>query len=78
MLKFAFLILSFLQQSKYTYVKSGPVFLMISDRLENPKVPVFKMQEKKNALCFQFEHQFYDQSHPTEDLSIENLKYLSM
>lgn len=30
-----------------------------------------------NALCFHLEHRFYGQSHPTEDLSIENLKYLS-
>lgn len=32
---------------------------------------------KYNALCFQLEHRFYGQSHPTEDLSIQNLKYLS-
>lgn len=32
---------------------------------------------KHNALCFQLEHRFYGQSRPTEDLSIQNLKYLS-
>ncbi|XP_060534670.1 putative serine protease F56F10.1 [Cylas formicarius] len=29
------------------------------------------------ALCFQLEHRFYGKSHPTEDLSTENLRYLT-
>lgn len=33
--------------------------------------------KEHNALCFQLEHRFYGKSHPTEDLSNDNLKYLS-
>lgn len=33
--------------------------------------------EKFHALCFQLEHRFYGKSRPTEDLSTENLLYLS-
>ncbi|KAJ8951293.1 hypothetical protein NQ318_008197, partial [Aromia moschata] len=29
------------------------------------------------AICFQLEHRYYGKSHPTEDLSTENLQYLS-
>jgi len=29
------------------------------------------------ALCFQLEHRFYGKSHPTEDISTDNLRYLS-
>ncbi|XP_050293745.1 putative serine protease K12H4.7 [Anthonomus grandis grandis] len=32
---------------------------------------------QSKALMFQLEHRFYGQSHPTEDLSVENLKYLT-
>lgn len=30
-----------------------------------------------NAILFQLEHRFYGKSHPTEDLSVENLRYLT-
>lgn len=33
--------------------------------------------KKHNALCFQLEHRFYGKSHPTPDISVENLVYLS-
>lgn len=33
--------------------------------------------KKFNALCFQLEHRFYGKSHPTKDLSTENLIYLT-
>lgn len=36
-----------------------------------------KYAQKFNALCFQLEHRFYGKSHPTDDLSTENLVYLS-
>lgn len=36
-----------------------------------------KYAEKFHALCFQLEHRFYGKSHPTSDLSTENLVYLS-
>ncbi|CAH0546510.1 unnamed protein product [Brassicogethes aeneus] len=29
------------------------------------------------ALCFQLEHRFYGKSHPTRDLSVKNLQYLT-
>jgi hypothetical protein len=33
--------------------------------------------KEHNALCFQLEHRYYGKSHPTEDFSTKNLKYLS-
>ncbi|KAG5889732.1 hypothetical protein JTB14_010206 [Gonioctena quinquepunctata] len=33
--------------------------------------------EKVNAICFQLEHRYYGESHPTEDLSTENLQFLT-
>ncbi|CAG9772814.1 unnamed protein product [Ceutorhynchus assimilis] len=33
--------------------------------------------KKFNAILFQLEHRFYGKSHPTEDLSVDNLKYLT-
>ncbi|NEU33095.1 septum formation initiator, partial [bacterium LRH843] len=33
--------------------------------------------KKYGALLFKLEHRFYGESHPTKDLSVENLKYLT-
>ncbi|VEN40302.1 unnamed protein product [Callosobruchus maculatus] len=33
--------------------------------------------EKFNAICFQLEHRYYGESHPTADMSTENLQYLT-
>ena len=33
--------------------------------------------KKHNAICFQLEHRFYGESHPTEDMSVKNLAYLT-
>ncbi|VEN40301.1 unnamed protein product [Callosobruchus maculatus] len=33
--------------------------------------------KKFNAICFQLEHRYYGKSHPTADLSTENLQYLT-
>ena len=33
--------------------------------------------KKFGAICFQLEHRFYGESHPTPDMSDENLVYLS-
>lgn len=68
-----------------TFFKPGtdsPVFLMIGGEGEaTPKWLVTGMwityAESYGALCFQLEHRYYGKSHPTEDLSTENLKYLS-
>ncbi|XP_063920560.1 putative serine protease K12H4.7 isoform X2 [Zophobas morio] len=60
----------------------GPVFLMIGGEGE---APVEWMTggswvddaEKHGALLLQLEHRYYGKSHPTEDMSTENLKYLT-
>ena len=33
--------------------------------------------QEHNAICFQLEHRFYGESHPTKDLSVKNLVYLT-
>ncbi|XP_037068422.1 LOW QUALITY PROTEIN: putative serine protease K12H4.7 [Pollicipes pollicipes] len=74
------------QQRYYTndsfYKPGGPVFLMIGG--EGPASPVWMVTgqwieyaKQYNALCFQLEHRFYGKSYPTEDMSVENLRYLS-
>ncbi|XP_074534899.1 thymus-specific serine protease [Halichoeres trimaculatus] len=64
------------------YKVGGPVFLMIGG--EGPANPAWMQTgtwltyaEKLGALCLMLEHRFYGKSHPTEDLSTENLRYLS-
>lgn len=61
---------------------SGPVFLMLGG--EGPADPVWltvgdmtKNAVKFKALTILLEHRYYGMSHPTEDLSTNNLKYLS-
>ncbi|XP_053314775.1 putative serine protease K12H4.7 [Spea bombifrons] len=60
----------------------GPVFLMIGG--EGPANPAWMkygswltFAEKLGALCLMLEHRFYGLSHPTKDMSVENLRYLS-
>lgn len=63
--------------------EDGPVFVLIGG--EGPDNPMWLVADteiminarKYNALVFTLEHRFYGKSHPTEDLSVENLKYLS-
>ncbi|XP_030632674.1 thymus-specific serine protease [Chanos chanos] len=64
------------------YKPGGPVFLMIGG--EGPANPAWMQYgtwltyaEKLGALCLLLEHRFYGKSHPTEDLSTDNLHYLS-
>ncbi|KAM9801291.1 thymus-specific serine protease [Neosynchiropus ocellatus] len=64
------------------YKPGGPVFLMIGG--EGPANPAWMQNgtwlvyaEKLGALCFMLEHRFYGKSHPTSDLSTENLQFLS-
>ena len=33
--------------------------------------------QEHNAICFQLEHRFYGESHPTKDLTVKNLVYLT-
>ncbi|XP_043528385.1 putative serine protease K12H4.7 [Frieseomelitta varia] len=64
------------------YKKGGPVFLMISGEAAAGSKWMKEGQwieyaKQFGALCFQVEHRFYGQSHPTSDLSVKNLMYLS-
>uniref|UniRef100_A0A336K475 CSON000635 protein n=1 Tax=Culicoides sonorensis TaxID=179676 RepID=A0A336K475_CULSO len=64
------------------YQEGGPVFLMIGGEGEATAKWMhegawIKYAKKFNALCFQLEHRFYGKSHPTDDLSTENLIYLN-
>jgi len=64
------------------YKAGGPVFLMIGG--EGRADPIWMLMgqwieyaKQYNALCLQLEHRYYGSSHPTSDLSTENLEYLS-
>ncbi|GLD52867.1 thymus-specific serine protease [Lates japonicus] len=64
------------------YRPGGPVFLMIGG--EGPANPAWMESgtwltyaEKLGALCLMLEHRFYGRSHPTVDLSTDNLRFLS-
>merc|ERR1719370_696033 len=64
------------------YVEGGPAFIMIGGEAEaSPGWLKFgqwyKWAEQQGAALFQLEHRFYGQSQPTEDMSVENLAYLS-
>ncbi|XP_046391144.1 putative serine protease K12H4.7 [Ischnura elegans] len=60
----------------------GPAFLMIGGEgaigvgwmLYGQWIELAKLH---GAICFQLEHRFYGKSHPTPDMSVENIKYLS-
>ncbi|XP_054156704.1 putative serine protease K12H4.7 [Oppia nitens] len=68
----------------YKYYKTGgPVFLMLDGESEASDFfitqgGVAKYAEKFNAMTVDLEHRFYGKSMPTEDLSTENLRYLSI
>ncbi|CAF1400477.1 unnamed protein product [Rotaria sordida] len=62
--------------------ENGPVFIQIGG--EGPADPIWmtegqwiKYAQTHGAICVMLEHRFYGKSHPTEDLSIENLRYLT-
>ncbi|XP_066954266.1 LOW QUALITY PROTEIN: putative serine protease K12H4.7 [Macrobrachium rosenbergii] len=64
------------------YVEGGPVFLMIGG--EGPASlgwmysgSWYDNAKQLNAALFQVEHRYYGDSHPTEDMSSDNLAYLS-
>ena len=48
---------------------ANPVWMLEGTWIEYAK--------QHKALCFQLEHRFYGESHPTEDLSVKNLGYLT-
>ncbi|CAF4627596.1 unnamed protein product [Rotaria sp. Silwood2] len=62
--------------------KNGPVFIQIGG--EGPADPIWmtegqwiKYAQTHGAICVMLEHRFYGKSHPTEDLSVDNLRYLT-
>ncbi|XP_076289250.1 putative serine protease K12H4.7 [Lasioglossum baleicum] len=64
------------------YKQGGPVFLLIGG--EGAASAKWMKEgewidyaERFQALCFQVEHRYYGKSHPTPDLSVKNLVYLS-
>ncbi|XP_042243465.1 putative serine protease K12H4.7 [Homarus americanus] len=64
------------------YEPGGPVFLMIGG--EGPADPVWMVEgswvtyaQSLKAYMLFLEHRYYGKSHPTEDVSVENLAYLS-
>ncbi|PVD19043.1 hypothetical protein C0Q70_21602 [Pomacea canaliculata] len=76
---------TFMQQyfinDKY-YKPGGPVFLSIGG--EGPADPVWmengawiQYAQDHNAFLFMVEHRFYGKTHPTGNLSVENLGYLT-
>ncbi|KAK0076431.1 hypothetical protein PV326_010783 [Microctonus aethiopoides] len=64
------------------YKENGPVFVMIGGEGEANATWMVEGQwieyaKQYKALCFQLEHRFYGKSHPTSDLSVKNLVYLT-
>ncbi|XP_026730974.1 putative serine protease K12H4.7 [Trichoplusia ni] len=72
----------FVNDSYFDFKNQGPVFLMIggegpADARWMVKGAWIDYAKKFNALCINLEHRYYGESHPTEDLSVKNLQYLS-
>ncbi|CAF0815275.1 unnamed protein product [Adineta ricciae] len=62
--------------------QGGPVFIQIGG--EGPADPIWMTEgqwinyaKTHGAICVMLEHRFYGKSHPTEDLSVDNLRYLT-
>jgi len=72
----------FVNADYYRNDSSAPIFLMIGGEGEASAKWMREgawvhYAEHFGALCLQLEHRFYGKSHPTADLSTENLHYLS-
>ncbi|XP_017010622.3 putative serine protease K12H4.7 [Drosophila takahashii] len=72
----------FVNADYYRNDSSAPVFLMIGGEGEASAKWMREgawvhYAEHFGALCLQLEHRFYGKSHPTADLSTENLHYLT-
>jgi pimeloyl-ACP methyl ester carboxylesterase len=64
------------------YATGGPAFIMIGGEAEASPGWLnygqwYKWAEENGAAMFLLEHRYYGQSHPTEDMSTENMRYLS-
>ncbi|XP_015174578.1 PREDICTED: putative serine protease K12H4.7 [Polistes dominula] len=71
----------YFQNSEY-YKPGGPMFLLIGgEGTATAKWMVegqwIEYAKQFGAMCFQLEHRFYGKSHPTADMSVKNLVYLS-
>lgn len=66
------------------YKDGGPAFLMLGGEgpessywVSYPGLEITNLAAKQGAWVFDIEHRFYGESHPTSDMSVNNLKYLS-
>uniref|UniRef100_A0A0N5BHV6 Serine protease K12H4.7 n=1 Tax=Strongyloides papillosus TaxID=174720 RepID=A0A0N5BHV6_STREA len=66
------------------YVQGGPVFLMLGGEsaesaswVEREDLEWTSLAKEHNAMLFLLEHRYYGNSRPTEDMSTQNMKYLS-
>merc|ERR1712168_864567 len=64
------------------YAEGGPAFIMIGGEAEASPGWLnygqwYKWAEENGAAMFLLEHRYYGQSHPTEDMTTENMRYLS-
>lgn len=64
------------------YKPNGPIFLLIGAESSANATWMVEGQwieyaKEFGAMCFYVEHRFYGKSHPTQDLSVKNLVYLS-
>ncbi|XP_018046479.1 PREDICTED: putative serine protease K12H4.7 [Atta colombica] len=72
----------FVNTDFYTIKPNGPIFLMIgAEGTANATWMVegewIEYAKEFGAMCFYLEHRYYGKSHPTVDLSVKNLMYLS-
>jgi hypothetical protein len=73
----------FYANDKY-YKKGGPIFLFISGEsaaddywVSSANLPLLSWAKKYGAYLFEVEHRFYGSSQPTDNMSFDNLKYLT-
>merc|ERR1712215_196349 len=69
-------------ESWENYVEGGPAFIMIGGEAEASPGWIgygqwYKWAEENGAAMFLLEHRYYGKSRPTEDMSTENMRYLS-
>uniref|UniRef100_A0AC35FM65 Uncharacterized protein n=1 Tax=Panagrolaimus sp. PS1159 TaxID=55785 RepID=A0AC35FM65_9BILA len=68
---------NFFEQNSTIFLIIGGDSTINEKWISNPNVTYLKWAKKMKAQVFLLEHRFYGESQPAEDLSIENLKYLT-
>ncbi|CAD5228720.1 unnamed protein product [Bursaphelenchus okinawaensis] len=75
---------TFVQLNEKYYKEGGPLFLYIegeaplgTDMVYDEDLPLVQYAKEVNAAVYGLEHRDYGDSNVTEDLSLENLKYLT-